>query len=272
MLFFHIFRNTSKNEKPAKKNTPRLNDEKQVKQTPKAKPSYDLPAVQCKDTLLLDYDYSKQYSKRTLVNNWSKYDDIPDHDDDDNAQLTAADYELLLAASKSIGDHFTFAAERSWLHSDAQTEEGSLAGELFKLNISNLENGLNRLPFYVRQDLKEDIFTNEELRDIDYRASGAGKAKQKPLKENKANQNVLSTGENVKSLETSANIKSRDDVKLPSVAEIAPKLSGLTLNTKSMSLPSSSGAIQSKSNSPPTAPSNKTEDIQDWLDDILNEN
>lgn len=242
-----------------------------MKQTPKVKPSYDLPAVQCKDTLLLDYDHSKQYSKRSLVNNWSKYDDIPD-DDDDNAQLTAADYEQLLAASKSVGDHFTFAAERSWLHSDAQTEEGSLAGELFKLNISNLENGLNRLPFYVRQDLKEDIFTNEELRDIDYRANEWGKTKQKPLKENKTNQNVFSTSANVKSLDTSVNIKSRDDVKLPSVAEIAPKLSELTLKTKSMPSPSSSGAIQSKSNSPPTAPSKKTEDIQDWLDDILNEN
>lgn len=225
-----------------------------------------MPAVQCKDTLLLDYDYSKQYSKRTVVNNWDKYAELRD-DDDDNGQLSAADYEQLLTASKAIGDHFTFAAERSWLQSDQSTEEGSLAAELFKLNISNLETGLSRLPFYVRQDLPNEMFTNGELSDMDHRANFFEIDKShKPPTESQMNQkilNILTSG--ASKLENT--VENTIENKLPTPS-IDTQISKLSLNAKSTASASPSGPIKPQE----STKSNKTEDIQDWLDDILNEN
>lgn len=239
-----------------------------------------MPAVQCKDTLLLDYDYNKQYSKRTVVNNWDKYAEAPD-DDDDNGQLTAADYEQLLTASKSIGDHFTFASERSWLHSDVAfqaSEESSLIGELFKLNISNLDKGLSQVPFCVRQGLPEQMFTDQELSGMPrttFQKPQLSAGDQRIL-------NLLQSNANDNKLEKAPKIETNVEKRLPIEAELAESLrsaniSELTSHAKSTPLPSSSGQTNPIKPPPGNAPkvaskSNQTADIQDWLDDILNEN
>lgn len=270
-------------------------DEKPKTSEPKSsKQSYDLPAVQCKDTLLLDYDYSKQYSKRTLVSNWDKYAE-PD-DDDDNAQLTAADFEQLLSASKSVGDHFTFASERSWLQSDDSnaTNDSSMAGDLFKLNISNLKNGIGRLPFYLRQGLPKELFTDDEIANMNYRVN-FNECNQKPSKPsagNEINQNLLNilTNKNVdeKSTEKEKNKvdhqNSKKDVSVPTrkvevksstqgtfaqsskEAELIDQLTDIKLTPTTVAAPINPPASDAKTKT------NQTEDIQDWLDDILNEN
>lgn len=269
-----------------------MTEEKTVRlQSKTNKPTYDLPAVQCKDTLLLDYDYSKQYSKRGLVNNWDKYAELRDDDDDDNGQLSAADFEQLLSASKSIGDHFTFAAERTWLQAVdnnqiCPSEDNSMASDLFKLNMANLKNGISHIPFYKRLELSEDIFTNEEITNMNYRANFYEKNKINPKisTDNPINQNILtnilkSNLEQVKN--KSENSKKAIDVskKPPTDTELVKSLQNAQINDRPLvvkSPPTTSTLsnplkLTAMSNKTSTVQSNKTEDIQDWLDDILNE-
>lgn len=274
ILIAFISRKSSKNVKLTKNTESRSVVEKTTKLEPK-KSSNDLPAVQCKDTLLLDYDYNKQYSKRGLVNNWNKYAELPDNDDDDNGQLSAADFELLLSASKAIGDHFTFAAERSWFQSDNVniSDEGSMSADLFKLNISNLKNGIARVPFYSRQGLPEEMFTREEIEEMNRRADLlANSENQKTLdtlQTSEVYNQVSSQGDNV--------ISEKVAVNPPGEAELASSLRNTHINnhltkTTSALTPSTSHApLQTPSSVLPKLKSDKTEDIQDWLDDILNE-
>lgn len=280
-MSFSVFRSASKNIKPAKKSESRSTVEKSTKPEPK-KPSTDLPAVQCKDTLLLDYDHNKQYSKRGVVSNWDKYAELPD-DDDDNCQLSAADFAQLLSASKSIGDHFTFASERSWLQNDGTnlSDEGSMSLDLFKLNILNLKNGIGQLPFYFRQGLSKEIFTEDEITSMDRQSSKkplAGSETQKLL-------DILTLGDVITKQKTNTQTPLEKDVDfgLKNVAvESTPKgvdlesslrntyIDGELTKPKSTPTPNTSSS-KVPSNGPSTVKSSKTENIQDWLDDILNE-
>lgn len=225
----------------------------------------DLPAVQSKDILLLDYDHSKQFAKRSLVSNWSRYDELRD-EDDENGQLSAADFEQLLSASKSVGDHFTFAAEKSWLQNDPATGAGDEALDLFKLNITNLKNGIGRLPFYLRQGLPKDEFTDEEITNMDYRANYFEISVEPVVKPTKP---IVP----IKSAESKPPIdailvKQLQDTRLQDQPmkkiESKPVPIKATASTKVHSpMPAASNTFKAKSNN--------TEDIQDWLDDILNE-
>lgn len=284
-MFLYFFRNAAKNSskhaKPIKKTQPAV-DEKPRKLEPKAtKQSFDLPAVQCKDTLLLDYDYSKQYSKRNVVRNWDKYAELPD-DDDDNGQMSAADFEQLLFASKSIGDHFTFAAERSWLENDDQnqSDDNSIAADLFKLNISNLTNGIGSLPFYLRQGLDKELFTEDEIRDMNKKVKYVENEAKQALKIIPSSANVPTSAKEEKKNSNAISESTKTiEVKLPTQenptktfadTELINKLTETKLTPTTM-IPNASNPITSLLSDTAKVKSNKTEDIQDWLDDILNE-
>lgn len=187
--------------------------------------------------------------------------------------MTAADFEQLLFASKSIGDHFTFAAEKSWLHSDA-TDESSMASDLFKLNISNLKNGISRLPFYLRQDLSKDMLTSDEIEFMDI------EIKMKLSALNQVNQNLqnLITSDssnskievNKKSIAAKVDaIPKKNSAKPPSEDELMLSLQNTKINEQTNATPTSSRKNLVSVSS--EVKSTKTEDIQDWLDDILNE-
>lgn len=255
-----------------------------------ANKSHDLPAVQCKDTLLLDYDHKAQYTKRKIESNSDRYKELPNDDDDydENGQLSAADFQQLLSRPASTGDHFTFSAERSWLQSaDTDTpDDGSMVSNLFKLNIFNLNDGLIRIPFYLRHDLPTDLFTEEELTDIHTTE--------------KANQNLLdclksNVGQQVAGKKSNATVESKIespknvDVKSFAETELVELLQQTKVQESSKNMASTSNTAKipnsmptstAKASTPsktvqakPTSKANlpKTEDIQDWLDDILNE-
>lgn len=275
---FIFYRNTSKNAKPAKKSQPAVVEKPKKPESKAPKQSYDLPAVQCKDTLLLDYDYNRQFSKRHVVNNWDKYTELSD-DDDENGQLSAADFEQLLSASKAVGEHFTFAAERSWLQN--QSDESSMAADLFRLNISNLNNGIGRLPFYIRQGLSQDMFTEDEIKNMNLKA-GYTDENQTRRKENvKVGSSAKDEKKTNDSLNkfTGAQTKITDE-KLPAQdnlvqtlrdAELIDQLTKFEL-TPTTAASNTCNPIKPTPNAPSKVKPNKTEDIQDWLDDILNEN
>lgn len=224
--------------------------------------SHDLPPVQCKDTLLLDYDHNQQYTKRTLINNWNRYDE-PIDEDNNNAQMLAATFEQILSASKSIGDHFTFASERNWL----QNENSQIdATDLFKLNVTNLKNGLGRLPFYIRQAIPKNVFNETELTDMDYRVNFfENNIKTKP---SSINQNIINIIHNVSDAKKSCDMHKttiKETIKSDSIEKLfeTTSMQSKPFNAHQSAMVSNATQIRTKTE--------KTEDIQDWLDNILNE-
>lgn len=257
--------------------------------------------MQCKDTLLLEYDYNAQYTKRKICSNADRYKELSDDDDDDeNGQMSAADFQQLLSVPLSVGDHFTFAAERMWLQNDDMntSEVGSMLTDLFKLNITKLQNGLGRVPFYSRQGLMNEMFTADEIADMNYRANFFEvENKIKPSIVNQSNQNLLNilmakpkthscedggfggkmdnkcdhlnkvvvtrvTNDDDDEL---AELLKMSEIQSPSSTSKLPAVPvrEIPTNNKRTELNTHSDNSKSKSN--------KTEDIQDWLDDILNE-
>lgn len=120
-------------------------------------------------------ELNKKFAKRELVKNWDKYD--KEIIEIDNEQLNAADFEKLLAAPSSIGNHFFFNSEKNWQTNsnqesdDNQITTTSLAAKYFNLNIMELTNNLQRLPFYVRQNYSTDLFTKKEIDEMNRKAA-----------------------------------------------------------------------------------------------------
>lgn len=237
----------------------------------------DLPPIQSKEVLLLDHDYGRAFTKRKVESNWDKYEDLSDDDGDSNPQMMAANFDKILSAPKAIGEHFTFASERAWEQAvDADAESSADTTDLFKLNLSNLKNGVGRLPFYLRNDLPLDLFNDDEITDMNFRANYYDNENQKPQ--------TKRTGD-VKSLMESLGAKvyaQSNDVRLPecSVGTSSQK-TNVKLSKSITDLAESTASLTIQKPAPQhsttTAPmgkpkgSNESENIQDWLDDILNE-
>lgn len=242
---------------------------------------------------MLDYDHNAQYSKRKVLSNVERYKELSDDDNDENGQMSAADFQQLLSASTSIGDHFTFAAERSWAQNDefSASDEGSMAIELFKLNISNLKNGLGRLPFHLRQGLDVTLFTDEELvlndrasffesdnPNVNHRTNEREQPKQHSLnilKSKDKEQSDRSTEKSAKQTSQKKAIEKTATVddelaELLKISQIQSSQTSSKSKPASISATTATSEIKPYSNQSNTK-SNKTEDIQDWLDDILNE-
>lgn len=262
-----------------------------LKEAPKpaASNTYDLPPVQSKETLILGYDYNQQYTKRKVESNWSRYDESSE--EEENAQLEAADFGKILSTPQSTGSYFTFASEKDWMD-DTSANNSSL----FKLDMTLLKNGVGKLPFHMRQGLPKDLFTADEIVNMDRCVNYMENPEylQKRAK-NEFTQNLLDvlTDKNIQKSQIDgkrllAHIKITNDVP----DKLDKSLKTLKLEDKKSSNKNSSES-QSKPKDPPilTAPvpplantssssqvkssenvkNPKVDDIQDWLDDILNE-
>lgn len=246
-----------------------------------------LPPIQSKETLLTGYDFSKEFSKRKLESNWSKYDEIPD--EEENEQLKAADFEAILMAPKSIGTHFTLNSEKYWDQSNTENEEllarGTAFEQMFQLNLTTLKNGVGRLPFYLRHGYAKELFTTEEIVQMDQRVSFMDEMGAKTANLNDVNQHllkILQSKSNDKSEGDKRNINKNptdeldvlfDDLNLgrnifkPQMTQATPQ-AAILMPGKGKSddgATSNSKKIAVKSNN------NNDENIQDWLDDILND-
>lgn len=191
-----------------------------------------------------------------MINNWNRYDEPTD--EEDNAQMSAASFEQILSASKSVGDHFTFASERNWLHNEDSQMDTT---DLFKLNVTNLRNGLGRLPFYIRQAIPKNVFNEFELTDMDYRVNFFEKdTKPKPSSINQNITNILTDTKN----STSTVKKKKSSCMHDTIKE--------TIETDSIkSKPLAHASVAAPKSNQKGTKKEKPEDIQDWLDDILNE-
>lgn len=228
-----------------------------------------MPNVQSKETLLTEFDYNRMFAKRTLESNWSKYDELPD--DEDNEQMLAANFEEMLLGPKSVGGHFTFSSERHWNDLDAQ-QPSSAHEDLFKMDLNLLKNGLSALPFDVRLGYDETLFDSDELADITIRA-GCTDVHAPRQKTQKAIEDV----DLITEFERIDKLKIDDDA--PSVLnKHVPELRVGSNESKA----SSSNASQKAMPPPPLPPTTKAspakvnipaqsiDNIQGWLDDLLN--
>lgn len=115
---------------------------------------------------------SRQYSKRTIVKNWDKYSNADAGVDAaavanaelDCEQMSAADFGQLLRAPAAEGAHFRFSSERSW---DADESATDLFGtQFFRMNVSQMERQLLAVPFHERQQYAAELFTDDELQHM----------------------------------------------------------------------------------------------------------
>lgn len=108
--------------------------------------------------------------------------------------MKAADFGAILLAPKAIGTHFTLNSEKHWDQSNDNGDDLSAAGtilsKLFQLNLTTLNNSVGRLPFYMRNDLPKEIFTDHEIADMEYKVSYKGEEETAPSL-NTYNQNIL---------------------------------------------------------------------------------
>lgn len=222
---------------------------------------------------MLEHDYGHTFAKRKLETNWNKYEDLSEEDEGD-PQIMAAKFDEILLAPKSIGEHFTFASERGW---EQATEFGtdSLSHDLFTLNLNNLKNGVGRLPFYLRSDLPVDLFDDAEITDMNFRANYYVTDEKQRIKTEKPSEiaekliekNIQSLDERTPEDSVITSTVKTSMILSKSITKLAESTASLTFGTplKSHSQPLSSKVIV-KSNS-----TNDSENIQEWLDDILND-
>lgn len=207
---------------------------------------------------------NKQYSRRKLDSNWERYNELPS--DEDDADTLAADFEQILLAATSVGEHFTFADERKWLKElgDDTSIRGSTLRNIFQLNVQALKESVAKLPFHLRTNMSKEEFSHSEISDMDYQYTCLS-AK------------LHSFGEITTSPATPASLPKRD-VYLATGNFVEQRATGVqqpTIPSCGTEKPNTAGAAVETQ---PTTAAKKSantakhslDDIQDWLDDILN--
>uniref|UniRef100_A0A2M4CR90 Uncharacterized protein n=1 Tax=Anopheles darlingi TaxID=43151 RepID=A0A2M4CR90_ANODA len=84
----------------------------------------------------------------------------------EDEQLNAADFEKLLELPPSSGGHFLLSSEKHWLNPDTGLpgdDERNGYGEYFRIDTKQLNASLGCIPFYQRQGYDEKLFTGSEL-------------------------------------------------------------------------------------------------------------
>ncbi|XP_046624949.1 uncharacterized protein LOC124307374 isoform X1 [Neodiprion virginianus] len=90
-------------------------------------------------------------TRRKVVSNWKKYEEIPD------TEIPAKDFQTLLNVPISEGGHFIFKSEKNW------AIEVSKYSDLFSLNVKKLARDINCVPFTEYIDVEDRYFTADQL-------------------------------------------------------------------------------------------------------------
>ncbi|XP_053670046.1 uncharacterized protein LOC128720403 [Anopheles nili] len=136
------------------------NPAKQKSATPK-----ETPAIQ--HTAPLVVVDSQRYKKRDIQQNWSEEQYPPSCDSDsDDEQLQAADFEHLLELPPSSGGHFLLSTEKHWLNSDTELpgeDQKNCYSDYFRIDTKLLNASFSCIPFYERHQYEQSLFTTLEL-------------------------------------------------------------------------------------------------------------
>ncbi|KAL4713313.1 hypothetical protein ACJJTC_015300 [Scirpophaga incertulas] len=149
------------------------------------------------EILKITEEENSKYKKKEIQSNWSKYEmPIDNYDEIDEQEMLGADYEKLVAAPLSIGGHFQFKHEKSWDKDIGPTPYD----KYFNINMDKLFLAICTVPFYVRNDVPIDLFTEAELVNMKNKAN---KSKQKYYNENAVPTPELDTLENSTNIQQS---------------------------------------------------------------------
>lgn len=234
--------------------------------------------MQSKETILTDFDYNQTFSKRKLENNWSKYEELPD--EEDNEQLLAANFEEMLLGPKTVGNHFTFSSEKHWDNLDANDASfpQTQTENLFKLNLNLLKNGLGALPFDIRLGYPPELFNDDEITDITTKAGCFDRFVKKTDCDDGDDlvQKFAKIDAKTRGAKAEAEVvkPKRDDPLRQTSSNLPKPLSNVVINTTAVS---GSKAVANEDNAPKQVPKpvipvvpQAIDNIQGWLDDILN--
>ncbi|XP_047997950.1 uncharacterized protein LOC125235430 [Leguminivora glycinivorella] len=120
------------------------------------------------DILKITEDANSKYKKKEIKSNWSKYEvPIESYDDIEEQENLGADYEKLIQAPMSLGGHFQFKHEKSW---DITTGP-SLYDKYFDITGNDLATALCTIPFYERNSIDKNIFSETDIQTMDHRTS-----------------------------------------------------------------------------------------------------
>lgn len=203
-------------------------------------------------------EVSKAFSKRELVSNWNKYDDKSTSST--TVDESASNFDELLSTPASIGGHFLFNSEKSWEANDDWYNRD----DYFQLNLIELSKSLATIPFYERQNYSKDLFSSEEIDDMNRQA------KYHHFKWSANRKNISNVEPSVVEVKDCRNAVERttqnDDDDLDELLNLTgsgqQKIHIPKLVSSDSSAASNSATIQPSS-------ADSTDDIQKWLDDVL---
>uniref|UniRef100_A0A182TSR2 Uncharacterized protein n=1 Tax=Anopheles melas TaxID=34690 RepID=A0A182TSR2_9DIPT len=108
-----------------------------------------------------------RYGKRQIQQNWTEERNLPSSDSDtEDEQLLAADFEKLLELPASSASHFLLSSEKRWLQPDTDLpgeDEKNRYSEYFRIDTKLLNASLGCIPFYERHGYDETLFSTLEL-------------------------------------------------------------------------------------------------------------
>lgn len=162
---------------------------------PKEKPVVDFSNLKRETEEIEKLVKKNQYE---ISSNWERYVASENKEDVVYNSEEPADILNLLQSPSSYGGHFLLKEEQDW----AAASKMLLSG-FFALDLKRLARGLSCIPFYIRHDLPENIFSAEEMEQMTYGLTKrradyfrlvkeeTGTDKNRNVSENTCNENIL---------------------------------------------------------------------------------
>ncbi|XP_013113452.2 uncharacterized protein LOC106091470 [Stomoxys calcitrans] len=201
-------------------------------------------------------------------------------EDEENEQMRAGDFKLMTQLPMSSGGHFKFSSEKQWEQAENESFlDNTEASEYFTLNLKLINVGLQTIPFYKRMDFSSSMFTNDQLNTMEKSAELAEKTYQNVLKEHIENPRIKINSASRKTNSAKSQKSQASNAKKPSTETPDELDELLNITTDQMSKASmQSGRNTPAAANPPatpgnnsTAPADNKDDIQQWLDNVLDE-
>ncbi|CAH0400064.1 unnamed protein product [Chilo suppressalis] len=143
------------------------------------------------EILKITEEENQKYKKKEIQSNWSKYEmPMESYDEIEEHENMGADYEKLIEAPQSIGGYFQFKHEKSW-----DVDIGpSPYDKFFEINMDDLFLSVSTIPFYNRDNIQKEVFTESDILNMNNRAT--------KFKQKYSNDKVITTPESDEKINT----------------------------------------------------------------------
>ncbi|EDW62360.1 uncharacterized protein Aven [Drosophila virilis] len=194
-------------------------------------------------------------------------------DENARAQLRAGDYKQMSQFPSMGGGHFSFGAEKEWNNiAEGQTQlHTKAASSYFTLNLGLLNCGLQTIPFYKRMDYSTSMFTRQQIVAQNEAAERAERIYQeRVLRESNgiasANKSRAPSAKSIKELPPATGAATDAPDELDELLALTDTQLAQTTIATGQTLP-----IASPVQVQPATPSASKNDVEQWLDSVLDE-